>query len=284
MTTPRIDLHTHSAKSDGTETPTELLLAGARAGLTVQGITDHDTTAGWAEAEAAVPQAGVALVRGAEISCAQDGVSCHLLALLFTANDPGLSAIFARARRSRAERAQQLTANIAADYPISWDDVQEWAPAAGPIGRPHIADALVAAGCFPDRNACFAEVLHASSPYYVRYWAPDPVTAVQAVVAAGGVPILAHPRARKRQRRHLGADTIGEMVEAGLFALEAHHRDHDLAAVAEVESLANHFGIAVTGASDYHGTGKPNRLGENTTTPEVFAEIAARGRLAVVYP
>lgn len=279
----RIDPHTHSAYSDGTDSPSELLEAASGEGLDLVGLTDHDTFAGWAEAEDAVSETGVALLRGAEMSCAADGITVHLLAYLPDPTDEGLLGCFARARESRETRARRMVDNLSADFPITWEQVVSRAPEGGPIGRPHIADALVAAGVFEDRSRAFSEVLHPRGPYFVHHWAPDPVEAVGLVLAAGGVPVLAHPRARARQRL-LPVAIIDEMAEVGLFGIERDHRDHGPADRAEADAIAKRLRLAVFGSSDYHGTGKPNRLGENLTDPAVIDEVAERGRLEVVRP
>ena len=268
----RIDPHTHSAYSDGTDTPAQLLAIAAQAGLDAIALTDHDTTTGWDEASAAVADTGVSLIRGAEMSCSSSGITVHLLAYLFDPASPGLVDNFRRTRE-----------NLSADYPITLDDVLAFAPEGGPVGRPHIADALVAAGAFPDRSAAFVKALHPSGPYYVHHWAPDPVDAVRCVREAGGVPVLAHPRARKRQRV-LPEAVIADMAAAGLFGIERDHRDHAPEDRADVERIAREMGLAVFGSSDYHGTGKPNRIGENTTDPQVIAEVIAQGAIEVVEP
>ena len=172
---------------------------------------------------------------------------------------------------------------LSADYPITGEDVAAFAPEGGPVGRPHIADALVAAGAFPDRSAAFVKALHPSGPYYVCHWAPDPVEAVRCVREAGGVPVLAHPRARKRQHL-LPEAVIADMAAAGLFGIERDHRDHAPEDRADVDRMAREMGLAMFGSSDYHGTGKPNRIGENTTDPQVIAEVIAQGAIEVVEP
>lgn len=279
----RIDLHTHSSCSDGTDAPAELLAAGADAGLDVLGLTDHDTFEGWAEAEAAVADTGVALVRGVEMSCSAEGVTVHLLGLLPNPDSARLVAVLDKSRTTRRTRAKAMVERLAEDFPITWEDVRCRAAEDGPVGRPHIADALVEAGAFEDRSAAFRGALHPSGPYYVHHWAPDPVEAVEIVLEAGGVPVLAHPRARARQRL-LPEETIAAMAEAGLFGIERDHRDHAAEDREAVDALARRLGLALFGSSDYHGAGKPNRLGENLTSPEVFDEVEARGRIEVVRP
>lgn len=260
------------------------MAAAARAGLDVVGLTDHDTTAGWQEAAAAVSATGVALLRGTEISCAADGVTLHLLSYLHRPEDPALSAVLERARASRDTRARRMVERLAEDFPLTWQDVVSQVGDARVIGRPHIADALVAAGSFPDRAAAFAGPLSAQSPYYVRHWAPDPVEACALVRAAGGVPVAAHPRAGRRQVRMVPDETFAAMAEAGLAALEVYHRDHDAAERAATLELAQRLGLGVSGASDYHGRGKPNRLGENLMPEALLSQVLDEGALDLLVP
>ncbi|WP_128772599.1 PHP domain-containing protein [Actinomyces oricola] len=278
----RIDPHTHSTCSDGTDTPAELMAAAAAAHLDVLGLTDHDTVIGWEQAEAAVPATGVTLLRGTEISCSADGVTLHLLGYLFRPDDIALQEAFARARDSRGTRAQRMVELLSQDYPITWQDVCEQAAGAVTIGRPHIADALVAAGAFADRTAAFAGPLATDSPYYVRHWSLDPVRACELVRAAGGVPVAAHPRASRRQRRLVPDEVFAAMAEAGLAALEVDHRDHTEADRAAARELALRLGLGQSGASDYHGTGKPNRLGENLMNRALLERIVDEGALPLI--
>lgn len=279
----RIDPHAHTNCSDGTDTPAELMLAAAAAGLDVVGIADHDTTAGWEPAAAMVRATGVALLRGTEISCTVDGIPVHLLAYLQDPADPALKEVFAATRQSRDARARKMVDLIAADYPLTWKDVETQVGPGASVGRPHIADALVAAGYFPHRDACFERVLHPHGPYYVRHFSPHPVEAVQLVRAAGGVPVMAHPHAQSRGRI-VPSDVIKDMARAGLFGLEARHRDHTPLARRQVEEMAAELGLEITGSSDYHGTGKPNRLGENLTDEAVLARLEEQGTLEVLRP
>ena len=279
----RADLHTHSRVSDGTDSPAALVAAAARAGLDVVALTDHDTTRGWAEAEAAAVRHGVALVRGAELSCRADRTSVHLLAYLHDPDDAALLAEGEKIRGSRLDRARAMVDRIAADHPLTWDDVLAQTQTGTTVGRPHIADALVALGVVADRGAAFASILASGSPYYVPYYATALLQAIAMVRTAGGVPVLAHPGAAARGRV-VTDDTIRAAADAGLAGLEIDHRDHTPAQRARLSALAAELGLLVTGSSDYHGAGKPNRLGEHTTAPEVLAEVVAQGRLPVVGP
>ncbi|WP_431838232.1 PHP domain-containing protein [Cellulomonas sp. Y8] len=277
----RIDLHTHSSVSDGTETPGGLVASAAAAGLDVVALTDHDTTAGWAEASDAARRLGVALVPGTEVSALSRGVSVHLLSYLQDPAHPALADVVAQTRDARLHRGRAIVERLSEDLPITWDDVLAQQSPGTVVGRPHIADALVAQGVVPDRTAAFADLLSARGRYYVPYYAPEAVEAVEAVLASGGVPVFAHPGADGRGRVVPDSD-IEELAEAGLAGLEVHHRDHTPEQRARLTALADRLGLLVTGSSDYHGTGKDNVLGENTTAPEVLAEIERRGRAAVV--
>ncbi|MGZ4730492.1 MAG: PHP domain-containing protein [Acidimicrobiales bacterium] len=267
-----IDLHTHSFVSDGTDSPAELMRAARDAGLDVVALTDHDTTGGWADAAAALPD-GLTLVPGAEICCALRGVSLHLLAYLFDPEDEALRAEMSRAHDDRVPRAREIVRLLGeAGHPISWQDVEDQIEPGATVGRPHIADALVAAGVASSRDAAFADLLHNRGPFYVRHYAVDPVRAVQLVRGAGGVPVFAHPAASRRGRI-VGDEVIAAMAAAGLGGLEVDHRDHPPEQRGRLRGLARDLGLLVTGSSDYHGDGKPNRLGENTTSPEAFAAL-----------
>ncbi|WP_122982584.1 PHP domain-containing protein [Actinoplanes teichomyceticus] len=272
----RIDLHCHSTASDGTLTPAELVRAGAAAGLDVMAITDHDTTGGWAQAEAARP-AGLSLVRGAELSCRWHGVrpaiSLHLLAYLFDPAEPALADAMSRLRIDREQRGEKIVEKLRADgVPITWEEVHGYA-AGGSVGRPHIAQALIRAGLVRTTTEAFA-----STWLGTRYFVPksdlDVFDAVAAVRAAGGVPIFAHPRATKRGRV-VPDELIAELADAGLFGLEADHEDHSPAERAEIRALADRLGLVVTGSSDFHGTHKTVELGAHATAPEMYEKIVA---------
>ena len=169
-----------------------------------------------------------------------------------------------------------MVARIAADYALDWDDVLAQTTPGATVGRPHIADALVARGHVPDRTAAFQSILHWRGGYYRPHQAPPPVDGVRLIAEAGGVAVIAHPGGRGPERLFT-SKRIGQLRDAGLFGLEVDHRDNPPASRPRWAALAQKHGLVMTGASDYHGAGKPNRLGENTTSPEVYAAILARG-------
>lgn len=270
-----IDLHTHSSVSDGTQTPGELVRSAGSAGLGTVALTDHDSTAGWADAALAASESGVRLIPGMELSTRYDGwKSVHVLAYLFDPNDVALMAETARIRRARLARAKSIVDRLSADYDISWDDVVAHTAPGASVGRPHIADALVSGGIVASRSAAFETLLHPRGGYYQQLYAPTPLDGVRLIVAAGGVPVLAHPATHGRARA-LPEDYLVRLIEAGLVGVEIDHRENTEDGKAYLRDLARRYDLVVTGSSDYHGTGKPNTLGENTTSPESLARIIA---------
>jgi predicted metal-dependent phosphoesterase TrpH len=279
---PVIDLHAHSTASDGTDTPAELVRAAGSAGLDVVAITDHDTTHGWDDAVAALP-AGLSLVRGAEFSClsptgrtGEPRCSVHLLGYLF---DPRHDAIVAEQDRLREERVQRLRTMIgrmAADgYPVDVDTVFAHLPEGGSAGRPHLARALVAAGVVGSVDEAFAELLHNDSPYYVPRADTAVETAVEMIVAAGGIAVFAHPLARKRGTV-IEPSVLVDLVGYGLGGVEVDHPNHLPADRELLRGLAAEHGLLATGSSDYHGTNKTTPLAEETTAAEVYDAVVAR--------
>jgi predicted metal-dependent phosphoesterase TrpH len=207
-----------------------------------------------------------------ELSSRQDWNSIHVLAYLFDPQHSELRDETHRIRGSRHKRAERIVARISADYSLDWDDVIAQTAQNTTIGRPHIADALVARGHALDRAAAFAGILHWTSRYYEPHYAPPPLRAIELIRAAGGVPVLAHPATRGRDHM-ITEDHLRELVDAGLFGLEVDHRDNTTDGKERLRELAQQFGLVITGASDYHGAGKDNQLGENSTTRSVVAQI-----------
>lgn len=270
-----IDLHTHSAMSDGTDSPTLLVEEAARAGLQTVALTDHDTTAGWAEAQAAADRLGITLVRGAELSTRHDGISVHLLAYLFDPEDEPLRAEMELTRDDRWPRLQRIVERFQADgFDITWADVEAEMGDETTPGRPHVADALVTKGYAEHRNDVFSRWLYNRSPYYVPHHSPATADAIRLVLAAGGVPALAHPFAVKRGTC-ITEDDVRELAAAGLAGIEVDHRDHAPEQRALAARLATELDLVPTGSSDYHGDGKLNRLAENLTAPESLQRIEA---------
>ncbi|TNC23205.1 PHP domain-containing protein [Amycolatopsis alkalitolerans] len=284
----RIDLHTHSTVSDGTDSPAELVQVAAQAGLDVIALTDHDTTAGWDAATAALP-AGLTLVPGAELSCVSHrdgprGISVHLLAYLF---DPGAPAIVTEQRRLRLERRTRLRAmaeRMAADgLPVDADEIMGQLPADSPPGRPHLAQALVRAGLVSTVDEAFAEYLGSGRGYYLPRQDTPVEDAIDMIAAAGGVTVFAHPFARSRGRI-VSVETLVHLAEHGLTGVEVDHPNHDEETRVQLRGLARELNLVPTGSSDYHGTNKTIPIGAEATPPEsleALVEKASGARIAV---
>ncbi|MCR1161399.1 PHP domain-containing protein [Paenarthrobacter sp. UW852] len=269
----RIDLHAHSNVSDGTETPAGVIVSAVSAGLDAVALTDHDSTDGWDQAAATAVEHGIAFVPGMEISCrTEQGISVHLLSYLHDPSHPGLLEEITKSKDARLTRAEHMVTLLSEDYPLTWDDVIHHVAPGATVGRPHIADALVAAGVVADRTEAFTSILTSHSRYFVQHYAPNPAVAVELVRAAGGVPVFAHPVASSRGRI-VGERTYREMVDAGLLGVEVDHRDNPEDGRRFLREMAARHGLLMTGSSDYHGAGKPNLLGENTTPADVLARI-----------
>ena len=276
----RIDLHTHSRASDGTQSPGELVRAAAAAGLDVLAITDHDTAAGWGKAAAAADDAGISLVRGMEISTRHaGGRGVHLLAYLPDPSYPPLVEELGRILGGRDDRVPVMLERLReCGIEIEAADVRRVAGAATATGRPHVADALVQLGAVRDRDEAFAKYLSAGRPAYVDRYATPLTAMVEIVAGAGGVGVIAHPWGR-HERTTLDESALAELADLGLAGIEVDHQDHDEAARRDLRGIARNLGLIVTGSSDHHGTGKVGHdLGCNTTDPEEYARLVDLAR------
>jgi len=271
-----IDLHTHTNNSDGTDSPAQLINKALASGIKVLAITDHDTIAGWEEGIAHL-RTGMDLVLGAEISCqTEDGISVHMLGLLFDKESVELQEVLAQTRGNRFGRMEKIISRMnQAGIEISMEEVLAQLSEGATLGRPHLADALVAKGLAKNRDEIFEKWLHNNSPYYVSHYSPTPERAIQLIKAAGGVSIIAHPMASLRGRT-VSIESFTSYVEAGLDGIEVFHRDHTADQRNLLMDIVDDLGILRTGSSDYHGTGKINELAENTTEADQWFALEAR--------
>lgn len=275
-----IDLHAHSRASDGSEDPAEVIAQASHAGLTTIALTDHDTVSGWAEATDAAAKLGVGLIPGIELSTQildeSTGFhphSVHLLGYLVDPDHPDLVDEMVKIRSHRDNRLQLMVDKLAKDYPIEWLEVRAGIPDGATPGRPHIAEVLVAKGIVSDTTEAFQYILAADGPYHVPHYAPRLHRGIEIIRAAGGVPVLAHPLSRGGNP---ATDVSGSLESAlanyqrwwelGLMGIELGHRENDPASLGTLESVASELGLIVTGSSDYHGSKKPNVLGEHQTS------------------
>lgn len=272
-----IDLHTHSAISDGTDTPAGLVRAAAAANLDVVALTDHDTFAGLPEARVEGRACGVHVVGGLELSTQHEGASVHLLGYGCDPGNKELAAELARILKSRAARIPQMVGLLTnLGMPVTLKDVEAQASGVS-LGRPHVADALVARGFVTSRAEAFDRFLYDGGPAYVERYAPELERGVDLIRRSGGVAVIAHPWGRGG-REHLSLAYLESLFYAhGLDGLEVDHNDHDADTADELRAFTAALGMLVTGGSDYHGTGKTGHpLGCHTTAPEMFQEIESR--------
>ena len=271
-----IDLHTHTTCSDGTDSPRELVNKAIVQGLQVLGIADHDTTSGWQEATDSL-RGSLQLALGAEISClTDDGVSVHMLGLLFDPLHQEMQQVLEETRDGRLPRMRKMIEKMRAEgMEISIEDVERAMPDGATMGRPHLADALVAKKIVKSRDEAFTDLLHNESRFYVSHAAPTPVQAIELIRRAGGVAVIAHPFASHRGKI-LRSDDFAELVTAGLNGIEIDHRDQNPDERAMLRVIAHELDLVSTGSSDYHGTGKLNSLAENHTNREQWEKLEAQ--------
>jgi predicted metal-dependent phosphoesterase TrpH len=245
-------------------------------GLEVLGISDHDTTSGWEEATQAL-RGSLKLALGAEISClTTDGVSVHMLGMLFDQNHKEMQTVLEETRDGRLPRMRKMIEKMRAEgMDISIEDVEKAMPVGATMGRPHLADALVAKKIVKSRDEAFIDLLHNDSRFYVSHAAPTPVEAIALIRRAGGVAVIAHPFASHRGQI-LKPDDFADLVTAGLNGIEVDHRDQNPDERAMLRAIAQELDLVVIGSSDYHGTGKMNLLAENHTSREQWQKLESQ--------
>lgn len=267
------DLHTHTTFSDGTTSPEENVADALELGLEGLGVTDHDTTDGFERARTAADGTALELVLGTEFSAELGGLSVHVLGYWIDPGHAPLAHELARLRDERSDRAARMVERLnALDVPVSYQRVAELAGDA-PIGRPHLAQAVVEVGAAADIREVFDRYLADGGPAYVEKHAVTPTRAIELLVAACGVAVLAHPGLYGERGQGLEATEIERMAAAGLAGIEADHPDHTDAQRAGYRDLARGLRLEVTGGSDYHGESKANRLGSVTTSREVVERL-----------
>ena len=282
----RADLHTHSDASDGTDPPADVMRRAALAGLDAVALTDHDTVAGHEQARRALKQGesrgqgrwmggGLTLVPGMELSCRLDGRSVHLLAYLFDPDHPELAEQTRRIRDDRVLRARAMVRRLAdLGAAVTWDQVAAIAGTAV-VGRPHIARAMAASGVVATPADAFtSDWIADGGRAYVAKYALDPSRAIGLVRAAGGVAVLAHPRAARDL--YISDEQIAALAAAGLAGVEVFHPDQSAAQRAGLLGLARDLGLVATGGSDDHGSLTGHRIGCETTAAGAYQELLAQ--------
>ena len=274
----RGDFHTHSTRSDGLLSPTELVDLAAGRGVRVLALTDHDTLDGLAEAEAAAARhPGFTLVPGVELSCDVPGTEVHMLGYFIDRERPEFVAQLDAFREGRIDRARRIIEALdRLGAPIEWARVRELAGDAS-VGRPHIAQALLEAGHIETFDEAFERFLGRNGPAYAERAKLAPAEAIAMIGEAGGLAVLAHPSFTDDYPR-----VAAELAAAGAFGLEAYYKNYEPELVAELAALAKRLGLFALGGSDYHGIDREDeRLPGEIPLPDAVTEAflaAARER------
>ena len=290
----KIDLHTHSLKSDGRGSPAQVMQEAKAAGLDVVALTDHDTVAGWHEARTAAAELGLGFVPGIEVTTRSgetgaDGVTrrftTHLLAYFPDPTEPNLKAALDDSVTSRVSRLKTITDRLSEDFDLTWEHVSEVLADGKVAGRPAIADAMIRRGLLETRDPFFDLVRPGTKYYEPNRGVPNTIDAIRLIRGAGGVPVIAHPMARgngPKPGEPMPRAGFEAMIASGLAGFEAHHRDVAPHVSEWLQQLAFEHGLFVTGSSDYHGTGKQNRLGEHLTEVSVLQQIMDQAGVATL--
>lgn len=272
---PAIDLHAHTDRSDGTFTPVELVRAAAERALDVVAVTDHDTTAGLAEAIAAGVELGVEVVPGVELSAEYERTSVHVLCYWMDVEHPALQEELTRLRDDRFRRGELMIEKLRElGFDISFERVRQIAQG-GNIVRPHVAQAMVEAGIVASEAEAFERWIADGKPAHVPKHALHPLDALRLIREAGGLCVLAHPGMWGDQTS-VPQELIEAMAEGGMAGLEVDHTDHSPEQREHYRALARRLGVIPSGGSDCHGTRyDPIRLGTSLCDPEAFADLRA---------
>lgn len=261
----------------------------AASGISVVSLTDHDTVSGWDEARSSAQEHGIGFIPGIEVTSVSEverfgrsiRISVHLLAYLPDPSHEALEIVLGDTVATRETRGQAIVKKLAEQIPITWDMVLDHLEKGATIGRPAIADTLVTMGLVPDRSAAFDYYLSTDGPFYVSHLAVSTLDAIRLIREAGGVAVIAHPLkgvGPNTDPEDLPIADFEKMIEAGLQGVEVYHRDVPDTARKWLLELAHKYNLIVTGSSDYHGlAGKPNRLGENSTSQEMLDRIIELG-------
>jgi predicted metal-dependent phosphoesterase TrpH len=244
-----VDLHLHTIASDGRSTSSELVELAAAAGVSVMAVTDHDTVASCREVADAARRHGIEAIAGIEITAVEGGRDVHMLGYFFDLDDEGMRNFLVAQRQLRVARLQRVAARLAElGMPVDLTPFMTAAATRGQsVGRPQVADAMIAAGHVRGRREAFELWLGAGRPGFVEREGAPPERVIEIVHTARGLISLAHPG-----RTGLEDERIRRLVDTGLDALEVYHSDHDAETVGRYAALADRLGALRTGGTDFH--------------------------------
>jgi predicted metal-dependent phosphoesterase TrpH len=273
----KIDLHLHTTASDGLLAPEHLVARAVEAGVSILSVTDHDTVAGLPAAADAASRLGVRLVTGIEITAVEKDRDVHLLGYFFDPSDGGLSSFLSKQRDDRMRRVREMGARLRhLGCEIDVQPLLDRANAGQSVGRPAIADALVASGHVADRNDAFARLLGRGRPAFIPRRGVSGADVIRVIHEAGGIASLAHPGVLQQD------ELIPGLVDAGLDALEVRHSDHPPPLQAHYAAMTERLNLGRSGGSDYHGEGlhRACRIGGVSLPRDEFDRLAELGSSA----
>ncbi len=255
-----VDLHLHSTASDGALRPADLMRLCLRLGLRYAALTDHDTVGGVDEAVAAAEGTALTVIPGVEISTDVARMEVHILGFYVNWQDAGFREKLDRLQRSRLDRGQRMVQRLEEiGRPVEWARVEQLA-AGGSVGRPHIAQAMVERGYVADVPEAFQHYIGRNGPAYVDRYKLTPAEAIQTVLEAGGLPVLAHPIILEERGKSLGEpsdleERLPPLIAAGLVGIEARYPMYPAFMSEQLLQLAGRLGLLTTGGTDFHGWG-----------------------------
>ncbi|MFQ5945996.1 MAG: PHP domain-containing protein [Anaerolineae bacterium] len=276
-----VDLHTHTTASDGVHPPAKLVQLAREARLQVLGVTDHDSTAGLAEAAAEAEKGSLEVVPGVEINTDLPRGEAHILGYFIRPEDSTLQARLAELRDGRIRRATAMVDRLSdLGVPVAWESIEALAEG-GVVGRPHVAQALAAAGHVRDKDEAFDRYIRRDGPAYVSRDGLAAEEAIALIVDAGGVAALAHPRIFSPEGKQVVAldleTLLPHLVDAGLGGLECYYTRYPRETIEELLTVADRFGLTPVGGSDFHGgSGWHATLGEVEVPVAVFEGLRAK--------
>ncbi|MEE8319607.1 MAG: PHP domain-containing protein [bacterium] len=249
-----VDLHTHSTASDGTLEPAELVRKAMDCGVKALSLTDHDTLSGLKEAAAQASELDMKFIPGIEISADFSPGTMHMLGYYVDADDSVLKQKLSWLREGRDRRNTLILQMLEKQgYPVEMRELEVYAKGES-VGRPHIARAMVAKGYVGNEEEAFNRFLAKGGPAYANKERMNPTRAMELVIGAGGLPVLAHPQTLDLNSTEL-ADLLAELKEAGLAGVETYYFSHSEEEMFLYKHIADDLDLIVTGGTDYHGPG-----------------------------
>lgn len=267
-----IDLHMHTVYSDGASQPEDLVRAAVEQGLEAIAVTDHDNTESLSLVQAAAEGSTMEIIPGIEINTSWKGQEVHVLGYYIDPKHKSLTSIIDRHREARVYQIKKMVEllNTHGKLSLTYDDVFGRARSEGAVGRPHVAQAIVEKGGAASIGDAFKKFLSPNTPTYFRRDTASPHEAVEAIYDSGGIPVIAHPGDMV-----IIEELVKDLMNYGLRGLEAYHRSHSPAVIEFHCTLAEKYGLIVTGGTDFHGPAEsyPNTLGRLHMPSFVYDEL-----------